>query len=63
MKVLIRVYVSNGDKSNKTVSTVEEGFKALGKIESDVSTRVNWLHYTDIFFRDTYDYLRVNNNL
>lgn len=63
MKVLVRVYVTNGDKSNKTVATVEEGFKALGKNESDVSIKVNWLHYTDIFFRDTKDYLRINNNL
>jgi len=63
MKVLVRVYVTNGDKSNKMVDTIEEGFKALNKSESDIRTKVNWLNFTDIFFRDTNDYLRVNNNL
>ena len=63
MKVLVRVYVTNGDKSNKMVDTIEEGFKALNKSETDVRTKVNWLNFTDIFFRDTNDYLRVNNNL
>lgn len=63
MKVLVRVYVTNGDKSNKMVDTIEEGFKALNKSETDVRTKVNWLNFTDIFFRDTNNYLRVNNNL
>jgi len=62
-KVLVRKYVTNGDKVNRQVDTLEEGLKILGKTENEVTIKVDWLDFTDIFFKDTNNYLRVNNNL
>lgn len=63
MKYLVRIYHINKDKQNESVSTLEQALLLLGKSESDIYQRVNWLHYTDLFFRDTTNYIRVNNKL
>jgi hypothetical protein len=62
MKYLVRIYHTNKDKQNENVSTLERALQLIGKTESDIYNRVNWLHYTDLFFRDTNDYIRINNN-
>lgn len=59
---LVRKYHANKDKQNETVSTLECALKIIGKTEADIYTRVNWLHFTDLFFIGTNDYIRVNNS-
>jgi hypothetical protein len=59
MNILARKYVTNGDKSNGWFTTMEEALEFLGQTEDKIRQRVNWLNYTDIFFRDTNDYLRI----
>lgn len=63
MKYLVRIYHTNKDKQNESVSTLGQALFLLGKNESDIYNKVNWLHYTDLFFRDTTNYIRVNNKL
>lgn len=63
MKYLVRLYHVNKDKQNESVPTLEQALQLLGKSESDIYQRVDWLHYTDLFFRDTTNYIRVNNKL
>jgi hypothetical protein len=63
MKYLVRIYHTSKDKQNESVSTLEQALLLLGKSESDIYQRVDWLHYTDLFFRDTTNYIRVNNKL
>jgi hypothetical protein len=62
MKYLVRIYHTNKDKQNESVSTLEQALLLLGKSESDIYKRVDWLHYTDLFFRDTTNYIRVDNS-
>lgn len=59
MTILARKYVSNRDKSNDWFTSMEDALEFLGQTEEKIRQRVNWLNYTDIFFRDTNDYLRV----
>jgi hypothetical protein len=59
MQILARKYVANGDKINQWVDSIEEGLQLLNQTEDKIRQRVNWSGYTDIFFRDTNDYLRV----
>jgi uncharacterized protein Smg (DUF494 family) len=61
-KYLVRIYHINKDKQNESVSTLEQALILLGKSESDIYNRVNWLQYTDLFFRDTNNYIRVDNS-
>lgn len=61
MSVLVRKYVKNGDKINISKDTLEEGLKILGKTEDDISLRVPWMNFEDIFFEKTNDYIRVIN--
>ena len=63
MKYLVRIYHTNKDKQNEPTNSLETALKYIGKSESDIYNKVDWLHYTDIFFRDTKDYIRVNNQL
>lgn len=61
MEVLVRKYVTNGDKSNKKVSTIEEALKILGKDLKTVYLKVDFLNCVDLFFTGTNDYLRIIN--
>lgn len=61
MQYLVRKYHTNKDKQNEVFSTLEEALLCIGKKETDIYLKVNWLHLTDVFFRDTKDYIRVNN--
>jgi hypothetical protein len=59
MAVLVRKYVTNGDKSNIRRVNLSDGLKSLGKTEDDIIQRVKWLNMEDIFFEDTKDYIRI----
>jgi hypothetical protein len=61
MEILVRKYITNGDKSNKKVSTIEEAIKILGRDLNTVNLKVEWLNYVDLFFTGTNDYLRIIN--
>ena len=63
MKYLIRIYHTNKDKQNEQTNDFETALKYVNKTEKEVYLKVNWLHYTDLFFIGTNDYIRVNNNL
>ena len=63
MKYLIRIYHTNKDKQNESTNDFETALRHVNKIEKEIYLRVDWLHYTDLFFRDTNNYIRVNNNL
>jgi hypothetical protein len=63
MKYLARIYNTNRDKQNESTNSFERALKYIGKSESDIYHKVDWLHYTDIFFRDTSNYIRINNKL
>jgi hypothetical protein len=56
---LVRKYVPNRDKDNIIVETLEEALKIIGKKEEDIDIKVDWLNYTDLFFKSTKDYIRV----
>ena len=62
MKYLVRVNHTNKDKQNENVNTLERALQLIGKTESDIYNRVNWLNFTDLFFRDTSNYIRIDNN-
>jgi hypothetical protein len=59
MKVLARKYVVNNDKTNEWFDSIDDGIKYLKQTEDKIRLRVEWLCYTDIFFKDTNDYLRI----
>jgi len=59
MKILARKYVTNGDKWNSWFTSLSEALEFLQETEENISIKVNWLHYTDIFFKGTNNYLRV----
>lgn len=59
MAVLVRKYVTNGDKTNVRRVNLSAGLKALGKTEADITQRVKWLNMEDVFFKDTKDYIRI----
>lgn len=61
MQILVRQYVKNGDKSNKTVNSIDLALKILGKEFKDVYLHVEWLNHVDLFFIGTNDYLRITN--
>lgn len=61
MRILVRKYVKNGDKSNKTVDNIDEALKLLGKSFKDIYLKVDWSNQVDLFFKDTNDYLRITN--
>ena len=61
MTILVRKYVKNGDKSNKTVDTIDEALKILDKEFKDAYLFVEWLNHVDLFFIGTNDYLRITN--
>lgn len=63
MKYLVRIYHINKDKQNESTDSFEVALRHVNKTEKEIYLRVNWLHYTDLFFRDTNNYIRVNNNL
>lgn len=62
MKYLVRIYHTNKDKQNENINTLERALQLIGKQENEVYLRVNWLHYTDLFFIGTSNYIRINNN-
>lgn len=62
MKVLIRVYNSGFDKTNVSANTLEEGLKILGKELHNITSRVKWLHFEDVFFHNTKNYIRIIHN-
>jgi len=61
MEILVRKYITNGDKSNKKVSTLEEALKILGKDLNTVYLKVDFLNCVDLFFTGTNNYLRIIN--
>ena len=61
MKILVRKYVKNGDKSNKTVDKIDEALKILDKEFKNAYLFVEWLNHVDLFFIGTNDYLRITN--
>lgn len=63
MKYTVRIYHINKDKQNELTNDWMQALQYIGKSEIDIYQKVNWLHYTDIFFRDTNNYIRVNNKL
>lgn len=60
--ILVRQYVPQCDKTNTWVSSLEEALKILGKREEHISQKVDWLNYTDVYFKGTKDYIRIKNN-
>lgn len=61
MKVLARKYSVNQDEVNRWFDTLEEALSYLGQSKESIVTKVDWLNYTDIFFKNTNNYLRVKN--
>lgn len=61
MKILVRQYVNNGDKSNKTFTNIDDALKQLKKGLNEVYLKVDWLNQVDLFFTGTNDYLRITN--
>lgn len=61
MKILVRRYVSNADKVNDTVDTIEQALKILDKTHNDVYLKLDWLNCVDLFFVGTKNYIRIVN--
>lgn len=61
MKILVRQYVNNSDKSNKTFTNIDDALKQLGKSLNEVYLKVDWLNQVDLYFTGTNDYLRITN--
>lgn len=59
---LVRQYSTNHDKLNTWVEGLEEALKVLKKTKEDIVQKVDWLNYSDYFFKETNDYIRVKNN-
>ena len=63
MRYLVRLYHTSKDKQNESTNDFKLALAWIGKSESDIYHKVNWLHFTDVFFRFLNDYIRVNNKL
>lgn len=63
MKYLARIYHTNKDKQNEQTNDFKIALSHLNKVETDIYLKVDWLHYTDLFFKDTNNYIRVNNKI
>ena len=61
MTILVRKYVKNGDKSNKTVDKIDEALKILDKEFKDAYLFVEILNHVQIYFIGTKDYLVITN--
>lgn len=63
MKYLVRIYHANKDKQNESTNDFKIALRHVNKTENEIYLRVNWLHYTDLYFIGTNNYIRVNNNI
>jgi hypothetical protein len=61
MKILVRIYVPQGDKANIEVKTIEKAYSLLKQTEHNIKQRVKWNNFEDIFFNDTKNYIRIQN--
>lgn len=61
MKILVRIYIPQGDKANIEVKTIEKAYSLLKQTEHNIKQRVSWSNYEDIYFHGTKDYVRVIN--
>jgi hypothetical protein len=61
MKILVRIYVPQKDKTNITVNTIDEALKILGKSLDDVYLKHDWLNLVDLYFVGTNNYIRITN--
>lgn len=57
--ILVREYIPSSDKVNTQVISLEDAFKLLNKTKYDISQRVKWLNFEDIFFNKTRNYIRI----
>ena len=62
-KILVRTYQPNRDKTNFTFDNLEKAFKFLNKKEEDISQTIDILGATDIYFKNTNDYIRICGSL
>ena len=58
---LVRIYHTNKDKQNESVATFETALSLIGKKETEIKLKVNWLNFTDCFFHGTSNYIRIIN--
>lgn len=61
MKILVRIYVPQGDKANIEVKTLDRAYSLLSQTEHNIKQRVKWCNFEDIYFNDTNNYLRIIN--
>ena len=61
MKILVRIYIPQGDKANIEVKTLDRAYSLLKQTEENIKQRVKWNNYEDIFFNDTNNYIRIQN--
>lgn len=61
MKILVRIYIPQGDKTNIGAKTLEKAYSLLNQTEHNIKQRVKWSNYEDIFFNDTNNYIRIQN--
>lgn len=61
MKILVRIYVSQGDKANIEVKTIEKAYSLLEQTKHNIKQRVKWLNFEDTFFNGTNNYIRIQN--
>ena len=61
MEFLVRQYVSNRDKTNTRVYTIEDAVKILKKELTEVETVISWSNYVDLYFKGTNNYIRIIN--
>lgn len=61
MKILVRIYVPQGDKINVFRDNLEDAVKLLGVSLDDTKQRLKWCNCEDIYFKGTNNYIRIIN--
>ncbi len=59
MKYLCRIYVTQADKTNVARASFKDALGTLNQTEGNISTRVKWMGYEDVFFKGTKNYIRI----
>lgn len=62
MRILVRLYNLNRDKTNITVHSIDEALKIVGKKFSDVYLKHDHSCYVNLYFVGTKDYIIIDNS-
>lgn len=59
MRILVRIYVPQKDKTNIEVNSEDKALKLLDQTKENEKQRVKWCNCEDVYFKGTKNYYRI----